>query len=131
MVAGISQTIMLLLRLFVNFKTCLQYNLKFTLVTLIVDAFMLWINARLKAAPWDDLILTMIAVLFNFSMRFVSHMFIFSQWICTKHIYSQIPSGLSQGVLWKKVSQRFYRHIGDSICPPWIELSFTILFYQC
>ena len=114
MVAGISQTIMLLLRLLVNFKTCLHCNLEFILVTFIVDAFVLLMNARLKAA----------LVMIWYSQWF-------SQWICTKNIYSQIPFGLSQSVLWKKVSQSFYSHIGDSICPRWIELSFIILFYQC
>ena len=87
-----------------NFEEVLQRNLEFTLVTVIVDAFMLWINARLKDDPCDYLILTMIALLFDISMPFLSHMFIFSQWIFSKRIYSQILSGLSQVVLWKKVS---------------------------
>ena len=47
MFASISQTIMLLLRLLVNFKTFRHCNVEFTLVTLIVDAFMLWINSRM------------------------------------------------------------------------------------
>ena len=75
--------------------------------------------------------LTMDAGISQTIMLLLRHMFIFSQWNCTKKIYSQIPFGLSQSILWKKVSQSFYSHIGDSIRPRWIELSFIILFYQC
>ena len=49
MVEGILQTIFLLLRCFMNFKTCLHSNLEFTLVALIVDALMLLIYTRIKA----------------------------------------------------------------------------------
>ena len=42
-----------------------------------------------------------------------SYLFKFRLGICTNHIVQQVCCAFSQCALWKKISDEFYRHIGD------------------
>ena len=109
MVAGISQTIMLLLRLLVNFKTFRHCNVEFTLVTLIVDAFMLWINSRMLIVTiwcsqwsqaycrpswscWDSWRILRLSVIAMWNLQFNSRMLIVSIWY-SQCLHDYLTSG--------------------------------------
>ena len=91
MVTGILQTFML--RLFVKFKTCLQWNLEFTLVMLIVDSKL--VHYYLTS------VCLMSHICLYFHSEFALNTFIHTSWFVSS---------------WMKCYQSF-----DSICPPWIE----------